>query len=39
MIYIAETSPLLQRPALVATTKKDQCRVLEGHPSVANGDI
>ena len=39
-IYIAETSPFLQRPALVVydTVRKSSRRLLEGHPSVATQD-
>jgi sugar lactone lactonase YvrE len=39
-IYIAETSPFLQRPALIVydTVRKTSRRVLEGHPSVATQD-
>jgi len=40
MIYIAETSPFLQRPALIAydTERKSSRRLLAGHPSVATED-
>jgi sugar lactone lactonase YvrE len=39
-IYIAETSPFLQRPALIVydVASKASRRVLEGHPSVATRD-
>lgn len=39
-IYIAETSPFLQRPALIVydTVRKSSRRLLEGHPSVATQD-
>ncbi|HYR95595.1 MAG TPA: L-dopachrome tautomerase-related protein [Candidatus Binatus sp.] len=39
-IYIAETSPILQRPALVVydVAKRASRRVLEGHPSVQAGN-
>ncbi len=39
-IYIAETSPFLQRPALIVydTARKTSRRLLEGHPSVATQD-
>ena len=39
-IYIAETSPIIQRPALVVydTTTRKSRRLLEGHPSVASED-
>ena len=38
-IYIAETSPIKQTPALIVydTAKKTSRRLLEGHPSVAAG--
>ncbi|HUI27227.1 MAG TPA: L-dopachrome tautomerase-related protein [Candidatus Kryptonia bacterium] len=38
-IYIAETSPIKQTPALIVydTVKKSSRRLLEGHPSVAAG--
>jgi len=40
MIYIAETSPFLQQPALIVydSDTKTSRRVLEGHPSVATQD-
>ena len=40
MIYIAETSPFLQRPALIVydSMRKTSRRVLDGHPSVATQD-
>lgn len=39
-IYIAETSPFLQRPALIVydIARKSSRRLLEGHPSVATED-
>ena len=39
-IYIAETSPILQKPALVVydVVKRTSRRVLEGHPSVQAGN-
>jgi sugar lactone lactonase YvrE len=39
-IYIAETSPFLQRPALIVydAVRKTSRRLLEGHPSVATQD-
>jgi sugar lactone lactonase YvrE len=39
-IYIAETSPILQRPALIVydTVHKTSRRLLQGHPSVATED-
>ena len=39
-IYIAETSPFLQQPALIVydTVRKTSRRLLEGHPSVATQD-
>jgi Major royal jelly protein len=38
-IYIAESSPILQRPAIIVydTVKKTSRRLLEGHPSLAAG--
>jgi sugar lactone lactonase YvrE len=40
MIFIAETSPIIQRPALVVydTENRLSRRVLDGHPSVASED-
>lgn len=40
-IYIAETSPLLQRPALIVYDAQTQTarRVLDGHPSVLAEDV
>jgi sugar lactone lactonase YvrE len=39
-IYIAETSPFLQRPALIVydVSRRTSRRLLEGHPSVATED-
>ena len=39
-IYIAETSPILQRPALIVydVTRKTSRRLLDGHPSLATQD-